>query len=104
CYLVCFVVGLVFSVLSVLGGAGRLHLPGHWHLPHIFGHHVGPVHAHGVHGHSTGGKPGSEVSVFHLLSLMAFLAWFGGTGYLLTRYSSFWTAAAFGLALVSGTV
>jgi hypothetical protein len=37
-------------------------------------------------------------------TLAAFLAWFGGTGYLLTRYSSVWTFTALGLATVSGLV
>ena len=56
----------------------NLHL--HAHLPfvhhlHIDHHHVG--HAHG-HGAST------AVSPINFATVMAFLAWFGGTGYLLT--------------------
>lgn len=35
---------------------------------------------------------------------MAFLAWFGGTGYLLTRYSSLLVAATFIFALSGGVV
>lgn len=35
---------------------------------------------------------------------MAFLAWFGGTGYLLTRYAGFVTMITFGLALAGGFV
>jgi hypothetical protein len=34
--------------------------------------------------------------------LSAFLAWFGGTGYLLTRYSSIWFVIGLGVALLSG--
>ncbi len=114
-YLICFVVGVVFSLLSVVGSLGRLHLPAHWHvhLPHFLGHHAGPLHAPHVHvagaahGAQVGavhhGAPGgSDISFFNVSSMMAFLAWFGGTGYLLTRYSDLWTLAAFGLSLLSG--
>src|SRR5579863_6451952 len=95
-YLICFVVGFAFSVLSLLGAGGRLHLPGHLHLPHGGLHHGGV--GHGTHlGHA-----GGQVSVFNFFTAMAFLAWFGGTGYLLTRYSSFWFLLAFGLASLSG--
>jgi membrane protein implicated in regulation of membrane protease activity len=34
--------------------------------------------------------------------LSAFLAWFGGTGYLLSRYSSIWFVIGLGIALLSG--
>jgi hypothetical protein len=41
------------------------------------------------------------VSPFNFVTLTAFLAWFGGTGYLLTRYSGLWVG--FGLlASVTG--
>ncbi|MGO8813550.1 MAG: hypothetical protein ACLQVG_02645 [Terriglobia bacterium] len=113
-YLICFVVGLIFSLLSLLGGLGRFHFGGHLHLPHFLGHQAGPVHVPPVHLHTGGGQlgalqrgvsagRGSQVSFFNFSSFMAFLAWFGGTGYLLTRYSDLWTAAAFGVALISGT-
>lgn len=116
-YLICFVVGAVFSLLSVIGSVGRFHLPAHWHLhlPHFLGHHAGPLHAPHVHAagaahgagavpaHHAGGLRGhSETSFFNISSMMAFLAWFGGTGYLLTRYSDLWTLAAFGIAMASG--
>jgi membrane protein implicated in regulation of membrane protease activity len=109
-YLICFVVGLVFTLLSLVGSFGRLHLPARWHLPHILGHHAGPAHGLSVHLHSAHSAmrigqraaQGSQVSFFNFSSLMAFLAWFGGTGYLLTRYSDLWTAVAFALALASG--
>jgi membrane protein implicated in regulation of membrane protease activity len=114
-YLICFVVGVVFSLLSLVGSLGSLHLPASWHalLPHFLGQHPGPIHASHVHvagagdavsagpvHHATPG--GSDVSFFNVPSIMAFLAWFGGTGYLLTRYSDLWTFAAFGLSLLSG--
>ena len=92
-YLVCFVVGFAFSVLSFLGGGLRWHLPFKWHAgPHL---HGGP-HAHAGHG------GGAQVSVFNFLTLTIFLAWFGGTGYLLTRYSTVWFLLGLGVAVFSG--
>lgn len=109
-YLICFVVGFAFSVLSLLGGVGRLHLPGHLHWPHGALHHGGgighaaPAHAGHLGGHGGAGRAGAaaQVSFFNFFTLMAFLAWFGGTGYLLTRYSSFWFLLALALASLSG--
>ena len=95
-YLVCFVVGFAFSVLSFLGGGLRWHLPFKWHLGHAGPHlHAGP-HAHAGHG------GGAQVSVFNFLTLTIFLAWFGGTGYLLTRYSTVWFLLGLGVAVFSG--
>ena len=124
-YLICFVVGFAFSLISFLGGGTRhFHLP---HLPHGIGHvpvvgHVGPMvgghvggvgagHAPVVAGHApvanggTGqGAPVPSISPFNFVTLAAFLAWFGGTGYLLTRYSRVWFVVGLGIALVSGLV
>jgi hypothetical protein len=94
-YLICFVVGLTFCFLSLLTGLGKLHV-GHFHLPHG---HQGGVHTGGAR---VGGP--SHVSFFNFFSLMAFLAWFGGTGYLLTEYSSIWFLFALLLATAVGTV
>jgi membrane protein implicated in regulation of membrane protease activity len=84
-YLICFVVGFGLSALSLVFGHLHLHLP---HL-HFHGGHAG----HG-HGHN-GGAPW-----FNLGTVAAFLAWFGGTGYLLMQYYSVW----FGLALIVSTL
>jgi hypothetical protein len=113
-YLICFVVGLVLSLFSVVGSFGRFHLPGH--LPHFLGHHGPTLHAgHIGHAHSgaarastlskpavANGSGGSHLSFFNFSSSMAFLAWFGGTGYLLTRYAGLLTVVTFGLALAGG--
>src|SRR6266702_5340279 len=82
-YLFCFIVGFSLSVLSFLACAIRIHLPFKMHLPFHLGHHVGGAH---------GGMRGSFRASVHFSWLnastaMAFLAWFGGTGYLLTRHS-----------------
>ena len=97
-YLVCFVVGFFLSVLMFL--AGGMHL----HIPHFHGHAL-PVHIHAA-GHAHAGAHtghGGQVSPFNLITLTAFLAWFGGTGYLLTRHSAIWFWAALGISLLSGT-
>jgi membrane protein implicated in regulation of membrane protease activity len=110
-YMICFVVGLVFSLLSAVGSFGRFQVHGHWHLPHFLRQgaaagRAGHVHVHGI-GAQAGrlagaSRGGTQVSFFNFSSLMAFLAWFGGTGYLLTRYSGLLTEATFALALVGG--
>jgi len=88
-YLVCFVIGFAFAALSFL--SGTLHL--HFHLPH--------VHLHGA-GH--GGGHGGHFPFFNPLTLAVFLAWFGGTGYLLTRHQHLWMFAVLVLATVIGLV
>ena len=97
-YLVCFVVGFFLSLLMFL--AGGMHL----HIPHFHGHAL-PVHIHAPgHGHAGAhAGHGGQVSPFNLITLTAFLAWFGGTGYLLTRHSAIWFWAALGISLLSGT-
>lgn len=95
-YLFCFVVGFLLSAFSFLAGAGRVHIP-HVHLPHV---HLGHAHTAGGAGH--GDRPGS--SAFNFATITAFLAWFGGTGYLLTRYSSLWFFFALMIATGAGLV
>jgi membrane protein implicated in regulation of membrane protease activity len=108
-YLICFAVGFVFSLLSFLVGGLDWHLPFHVHIPthgmpHVHvgtGGHVG--HAPAASGHSGSGH---QTTIFPLnpVTLAAFLAWFGGTGYLLTRYSSLWVLLELVLASISGLV
>ena len=95
-YLICFTLGFAFSLLSFLLGGLHWHLPHGWGGPHL---HAGPhVHAgHGV-GH------GAEAAFFNPVTLAAFLAWFGGTGYLLTRFSTVWLTLGLMLALSSGLI
>jgi hypothetical protein len=113
-YLVCFAVGFCFSFLSFLFGGARA---GRLHLPHFHGH-VGGAHlpsasvlaAHGPvtagHGPVAGAQTHQEggVSPFNFVTLTAFLAWFGGTGYLLTRYSGLWVGFGLVASVVSGLV
>jgi hypothetical protein len=128
-YLICFAIGFCFSFFSfVFGGArtGRLHLP-HFHghgMPHVgAGHgvsgHVPPAGGHGpaaAHGTATDSSaashaPGtsqqthsSGVSPFNPPTLAAFLAWFGGTGYLFTRFSTVWVGLGLVFSVASGLV
>jgi hypothetical protein len=93
-YLLCFLVGFSLSVVSFLAGAVHIHLPVKWHLPFHLGHHGGGLHK--------GGASGAHISWFNASTIMAFLAWFGGTGYLLTRHSHLWTVVSLAIALVAG--
>lgn len=90
-YMVCFLVGFALSFLSVLGGA-------HVHIPHLHVHvHIPHLHAPHFHG-------GGEVPLFNVATIAVFLAWFGGTGFLLVRLSSLWVFFALGIAFASGIV
>ncbi|HEY3131309.1 MAG TPA: hypothetical protein VGL91_17765 [Acidobacteriota bacterium] len=96
-YLICFVVGLALSLLSFL--AVSFHLPVKWHLPHA---HVGHT-PHGAGVHPAGGPDGAyQASPYNFATLMAFIAWFGGTGYLMSHYYGSWFLLVFSVALLSG--
>lgn len=86
-YLICFLLGFGLSALAFLAGSAHLHLP-HLHIHH------------GIH--VPHGAQASQLSWFNFGTLAAFLAWFGGTGYLLERYGHMWFVAALGVALLSG--
>src|ERR1700683_239608 len=94
-YLICFVVGLTFSVVSLVAGSIHLHWP-HFHF------HVGGSPGHGVPGSGPSGGGGRGIGRVNIGTVAAFLAWFGGTGYLLTRYYSVWFLIVLGLAVLSG--
>lgn len=97
-YLVCFVVGFFLSLVIFLLGGARLHWPYfHAHFPGIH------AHAGTAHGPVSGAKLGSQISPFNLITLTAFLAWFGGTGFLLARHSTMWFFTALVVSLLSGS-
>ena len=103
-YLTCFLIGLMLSVVSLLGGMG--HFGGHVHLPHV-GHagHI-PHIPHGIvggsHSGDISGHGGSNVPWWNAFSIMIFLCWFGAAGYLLTRYGSFVATIVMVLAAICG--
>jgi len=113
-FLLCFVVGFSFSVLSFLGGLHRFHFHHfHFHLPkHIHvggaghgmagsGHAVGA--AHGA-GHGVTGKVahGAQFPFVNPMTMAAFLTWFGGTGFLLVHLRHIWIFAGFVVATLVG--
>jgi hypothetical protein len=112
-YLICFAVGFCFSFLSFLFGGART---GRLHLPHFHGHAGVPAHGPAAIGHAPAAGDSSAaagrgqvhhsggVSPFNLVTLTAFLAWFGGTGYLLTRYSGLWVGFGLLASVTSGLV
>ena len=93
-FLGCFVVGFVLSALSFASGALNLHF--HLHVPFVHHLHVPPAHAgHAAHG-------GAGVSPLNFATMMVFLAWFGGTGYLLTSEFRWLTIPALTVAMLGG--
>src|SRR5215472_7370947 len=93
-YLLCFLVGFSLSVISFLAGAVHIHLPFKWHLPFHLGHHSGGLAKAAL---SKGSSSGAHISWFNASTVMAFLAWFGGTGYLLTRHSHLLAVLSFAI-------
>jgi membrane protein implicated in regulation of membrane protease activity len=90
-YLVCFVVGFAFTAISFLSGTLHLHLPGHGHF-------------HWGHGAGHHGSQGSGFGFFNPMSLAVFLAWFGGTGYLLVHFQHIFALAGLAISTLAGLV
>ena len=106
-YFVCFLAGLMLSVVTLLGGMGHFggHVHTHLHLPH--GHLAQATHlTHGAAGIAKGAARatarGGSVPWWNAFSLMIFLCWFGAAGYLLTRYGSFVAGLVLVLAAICG--
>jgi membrane protein implicated in regulation of membrane protease activity len=95
-YLLCFMVGFTLSVLSFLGGAAHIHLPFKWHLPFHGWHHASGLAGRGMP-HVRGG-----LSWFNAMTVMTFLAWFGGIGYILSTQSRLVAIAALLIAASAG--
>jgi membrane protein implicated in regulation of membrane protease activity len=99
-YLGCFGVGFVLSLVSFLSGAAHLHLPVKWHL-HIQGGHTGSPHS-GTTARDGVRHGSTHFPLFNSASLMVFLAWFGGVGFLLTTHARLWFLTVLGLATFAG--
>jgi hypothetical protein len=95
-YLLCFLVGFSLSVLSFLAGAVHIHLPFRLHLPFHVAHHGG--------GAGGGVKASAHISWLNMSTLLAFLAWFGGTGYILSTRSHLVALASLGFATLAGLI
>ena len=104
-YLLCFAVGALWALASMLLGGFHLGHSGHGHFHAGHGAHA-PVHGHGaVKGASPRGTTSSWAgAMVNPSSAAVYLAWFGGVGYLLTRHSGlgFWIDLA--IAIVVGLV
>ena len=87
-YLTCFGVGLALSLLAFFGGFLHFHI-GHFR----FGAHSGSGKADGQVSH---------VSPINGFTLVAFLCWFGGTGYLLHHANIFTGTLVLLFSLLSG--
>jgi len=108
-YLISFVVGFAFTALSFL--SGTLHF--HFHFPHGHFHLGGGAGGHGAGGHGAAGhggghgpakiaSHGGHFPFFNPMSIAVFLAWFGGTGYLLVHLRHIWAFAGLALATLAG--
>jgi membrane protein implicated in regulation of membrane protease activity len=107
-YLICFGVGSLWSVASLL--MGGMHLghgaQGHAHVGHGHVGH-GNVHSHGAHGHANMSQGQWATWLGTLLTpgcIAVFLAWFGGIGYLLTRHSTLGRWADLAIAILVGLI
>jgi len=91
-FLGCFVFGFLLSALSFALGAVHAHF--HIHVP--WGHHVHGNVFHGGNAHAVG--------PINFATVTAFLAWFGGTGFLLTTEFRWLAVPAVLLAVVVGLI
>lgn len=110
-YLVCFLIGVTLSVLAFLGGGWHIphvnlhtpHVPVHTphvHLPGPHGGHVATPHAAGAHAIAQG----ADMPFINFGTIAAFLVWFGGAGYLLTRYSTLVVSLVLLVAVIMGMI
>ena len=88
-YLFCFIVGFSLSVLSFLAGAVHINLPFKAHMPFHGAFHRGVAHSHDGIAKSVSPHNLGHISWFNASTVMAFLAWFGGIGYILSTHSRF---------------
>jgi len=97
-YFVCFLAGLLLSILSLVGGMG--HISWHFHMPHVpHGAHL----PHAGHAPANAQANGSAtIPWWNAFSVMAFLCWFGAAGYLMTRYGTLVAGMVFVLSALCG--
>lgn len=105
-FLVCFLVGLSMTVLSLVLGIGHF---GGVHLGHVVhGGHLGGGGGHAAgqdatgHGVTTAHTGGAISGYLNLTTIMTFVTWFGGVGYLVSHYALLGGAVSLIVAVVSG--
>ncbi|WP_158750494.1 hypothetical protein [Acidobacterium sp. S8] len=87
-YLFCFALGLCLSAIAFVGGFSHFH--------------IGHIHLHAGHtGHAHGGNT-NTMSPINGFTLVIFLCWFGGAGYLLERYGGFLVPVVLLLSTIAG--
>ena len=106
-FLIVFLFGVVFTVVSLLLGVGHVggaHVGGHTIHIDLPGQHAdfhihvgGDGHASG-HGDAVDHGPG----FLNMPTIMAFITWFGGAGYVFTRTLGLGAVFAVPMALLSG--
>jgi hypothetical protein len=109
-FLVIFLFGIVFTVVSLLLGVGHVgggHIGGHTIHVDLPGQHAdfdvhfgthAAAHGHAGHGEGIDHGPG----ILNMPTIMAFLTWFGGAGYIFTHTFGLGGIIAVPMALVSG--
>jgi hypothetical protein len=100
-YFILFLIGFALSVLSFLLGSFDLHMP-HVHMDG--GAHIHVDAGHAGHAGHVGHDSGEQLSFFNFGTISAFLAWFGGTGYLLTKYSGLWVGFVILISVLIGLI
>jgi membrane protein implicated in regulation of membrane protease activity len=100
-YLLCFIIGFSLSVLSFLAGAVHIHLPFKAHMPFHSAPHGG-ASSHGGIAKSASSHSAAHISWFNASTVMAFLAWFGGIGYILSAHSHLVGLIALAFAIAGG--
>ena len=90
-FLVLFLTGVALAALSVLAGLGHIGV----HMTHVHTTHLPTLHLGGSH---TG-----DIAPVNATTITAFLAWFGGFGYILASSTSFSALLVVPLAALAGT-
>jgi len=101
-YLFCFIFGFSLSVLSFFAGAVHIHLPFKMPMPFHGASHVGATSPHGGIAKSASSHSPGHISWFNASTVMAFLAWFGGIGYILSAHSHLVGVIALAFAIAGG--
>jgi hypothetical protein len=99
-YLLCFGFGFFFSLVAAV--SGHLHLD-FGNVPGDAGGDLGGGDL-GADAAGTDAAHAHHVSPINMGTIAAFLAWFGGTGYLITKFYRVWFVTTLGGAVLAGGV
>ncbi|MGA8027500.1 MAG: hypothetical protein WB992_10155 [Bryobacteraceae bacterium] len=96
-YLLCFAIGALWSLASLLLGGMHLGHSGHGHAGHGHGHGA-------VKGGAHDGVSSWMGAMINPSCAAVFLAWFGGVGYLLTRHAGLGFLVDLTIAVLVGVI